>query len=425
LQFITKEQRFTTGEIGAMGDNVPPTIANVKVSNVTGESVTVTWDTDEKGSSSVGFGISAANENASGDQTVNESTDKYATTHTVVVTGLIPATKYLFKATSLDAAGNISQSAESSFTTASPSSLSSINVVSKDLGQATVTWKTDQPTTSTVEYGLTTSYGEKKESSSMTTDHSISLSSLNQGETYHYRVKGKDKNNRLFSSSDNTFEPKSPAKITDISISDVTEHSATVKFKTNVPTDSNVAFTNVQDNKITGSQGVRETATNHEVKLSNLTQGTTFSVMISVRDEQATESTEKANDFTTLKDENPPKIDNVKTDSALTQSDKVQTIISWKTDEQASSSILYKEGRGGEEKEFKISDNFVTSHVGVLTIFKPGAVYNFRVKSVDQSGNEAFSNDFALLTPKRRENIIQIIIGNFTDIFGWTGKVGG
>ncbi|EKD46635.1 MAG: hypothetical protein ACD_67C00135G0001, partial [uncultured bacterium] len=35
------------------------------------------------------------------------------------------------------------------------------------------------------------------------------------------------------------------------------------------------------------------------------------------------------------------------------------------------------------------------------------------------SGNKAVSTDFALLTPRRRENIIQIIIGNFTDIFGW------
>jgi hypothetical protein len=35
------------------------------------------------------------------------------------------------------------------------------------------------------------------------------------------------------------------------------------------------------------------------------------------------------------------------------------------------------------------------------------------------SNNQATSTDFALLTPKKKENIIQIIVGNFQDIFGW------
>ena len=73
----------------------------------------------------------------------------------------------------------------------------------------------------------------------------------------------------------------------------------------------------------------------------------------------------------------------------------------------------------GEEREFKISDSFAASHTAVITSFKPGVVYNFKVKSIDNSGNEAISNDFALLTPRRKENIIQIIINNFQEIFGW------
>jgi hypothetical protein len=57
--------------------------------------------------------------------------------------------------------------------------------------------------------------------------------------------------------------------------------------------------------------------------------------------------------------------------------------------------------------------------VAVITVFKPGMVYYFKVKSTDASGNLATSTDFALLTPKKKENIIQIIVGNFQDIFGW------
>jgi hypothetical protein len=153
--------------------------------------------------------------------------------------------------------------------------------------------------------------------------------------------------------------------------------------------------------------------------LENLEQGTTYSIMISARDEQGTEATVEGPNFTTGKDENPPKIDQVRTDSALTQNDKVQTIISWKTDEQASTHIIYREGRTGQEKEIKVSDNLTTSHIAVVTAFKPGTVYNFRVKSIDSSGNEALSGHYTLLTPRKRENIIQIITSNFQEIFSW------
>ena len=416
--FTTLDKMIAQGSITG-GDNLPPTISNVKVSNIIGEGVTITWDTDEKGNSTVRYGIANISESGAIDSVVNSDIDNYVTTHSVVLTGLVPGTKYLYVTSSTDAAGNIAQSSESSFTTAAPSSISSIKVESKNLGTATVSWETDQETTSTVEYGLSTSYGDKKENSAYTKEHSINLSSLNQGAVYHYRVKGKDKDGRFFASSDNTFEPKSPAKITDVSISDVTEHSATVLFKTNVPTDANVSYANIKDGQKTGSQGARELSTDHRIELTNLDQGSTFALTITVRDEQGTESTLKAPDLATGQDQAAPKIDNIKTDSALTQSDKVQAIISWKTDEQATTSILYKEGRNGEEKEIKITDNLTNNHIGVITVFKPGTVYNFKVKSIDASGNEAISNDFALLPPKRRENIIQIIIGNFTEIFGW------
>ncbi|MDO8240355.1 MAG: hypothetical protein Q7T51_00535, partial [Candidatus Moranbacteria bacterium] len=109
----------------------------------------------------------------------------------------------------------------------------------------------------------------------------------------------------------------------------------------------------------------------------------------------------------------------VRTDSALAQNDKVQTIISWTTDEPATTELIYQEGRNAEKKAIKISNALTTSHVAVITTFKAGVVYYFQVKSTDLSENEATSSDYALLTPKRKENVIQIIINNFQDIFSW------
>ncbi|NTV41639.1 MAG: hypothetical protein HGA61_05220, partial [Candidatus Moranbacteria bacterium] len=424
-QFTTKEKNYTASGSGGTGvgdllNNAPPlVINNVKVAATTGESATITWDTDQKGSSSVRYGLDSNYGVTFGDDLINSSKDNYVTSHSVTITGLVPATKYLFKSTSVDVLGNIAESSESSFTTAAPSSISSINAQSTNLGQATITWSTSNETTSIVEYGLTTTYGEKKESSTLSKDHSLDLTNLTQGVTYHYRVKGKDKDGKLYASSDQTFQPKSPAKITNISISNIDEHGATVSFKTNIPTDSSVSYTDTMDKKTTGSQGSRDLTIDHKIQLNNLNQGTTFALSISVKDEQGTQATVDAPDFTTGKDETPPIIENVKTDSALTQSDSVQSIISWKTNEQSSTAIIYKEGQTGEEKEIKIAGNPTVNHIAVVTIFKPGAVYSFKVKSIDVSGNEAVSENFALLTPAKRANIIQIIIGNFGDIFKW------
>ena len=428
--FSNEEKTFTTiskqiaeNSVG-IGDTTAPTISNVKVGNITGESVTITWDTDENSNSLARYGLDSNYGNMAGDDTINLDTTNYSKSHSVIIHGLIPATQYDYTVISSDSSGNIGESSKSSFTTAKPSSLSSIKVVSQNLGEATITWTTDNDSTSVVEYGLTTSYGDKKENTSYTQNHNISLDKLEQGVTYHYRVKGTDKNNNLYASADNTFEPKSPPKISAININVVTEHGATITFTTNIPTDANVTYTDTQNDKETGSQGIRELSTNHKIVLSNLTQGTTYKVSISAKDDQGSEGKIDAPDFTTGKDVTPPQIDNVHTDSALTQTGNVQTIITWKTDEQATSSLVYREGRNGEEKEYQINDILSTNHVIVVTSFKPGTVYNFRVKSIDASNNMAISEYFSFLTPKMRENIIQIITNNFLNIFSWTVKVG-
>jgi len=418
--FKTTIKGLTQGELDAQVDGNSPAISNISLASVTGESATITWDTNEKANSSIVYEAEGATFSMmAGDSSVNADKNNFATSHTVVITGLIPATKYLFTALSYDLAGNIGSSSESNFTTKAPSSLSSIKVVSTALGQANVTWSTSSATSSLVEYGLSTAYGQKKEDSSKTKEHEILLSGLTPGETYHFRVRGEDDQKNVFASSDITFQPKAPPKISDFSMDAITEHGATVKFLTSVPTDALITFANVGELEDAGAQGNPMVTAKHEVKLKDLTSGQTFSVKVKVRDEDGNETEETFANFTTTKDENPPKIDRVKTDTALTQTDKVQAIISWTTDELATGKVVYKEGKAGEEKTFNVNDAATFSHIGVITSFKPGVVYYFKVKSSDAVGNQGTSTDFAVLTPKKRQNIIQIIIGNFTEIFGW------
>ncbi|EKE24934.1 MAG: hypothetical protein ACD_5C00353G0001, partial [uncultured bacterium] len=223
----------------------------------------------------------------------------------------------------------------------------------------------------------------------------------------------------IFASSDITFQPKAPPKISDFKVDEITEHGVIIKFTTNVSTNAIVSFENTDNKEDAGFQGRPDYVSKHEIKLKDLTSGATFSIKLKVRDEDGNETEETFPNFTTAKDEQAPEIERIKTDAALTQNDKVQAIISWNTDEFATGEIVYREGKTGSEKKFEVNNTPSLNHVGVITSFKSGVAYYFKVRSMDEAGNTVTSSDYALLTPKQRQNIIQIIIGNFTDIFGW------
>lgn len=71
---------------------------------------------------------------------------------------------------------------------------------------ATITWTTDENSTSLVEYGLTTAYGTSTVlNTTKVKAHSVTITGLTEGKTYHYRVKSKDLNNNEAVSADQTF----------------------------------------------------------------------------------------------------------------------------------------------------------------------------------------------------------------------------
>ena len=75
--------------------------------------------------------------------------------------------------------------------TAAPA-ISSVNAVADADGHATVTWETDEPSSSRVDYGRTTALGSQVSDSARVTDHSIELTGLSPNTTYRFRVTSVD-----------------------------------------------------------------------------------------------------------------------------------------------------------------------------------------------------------------------------------------
>lgn len=97
--------------IAHFADTTPPVISGVDVSHISDTRATIKWETDELATSQVEYGIS----DAYGSITAFDET--LTTSHSVMLTELKPRTTYHFRIKSVDKAGNISVSGDSTFTT--------------------------------------------------------------------------------------------------------------------------------------------------------------------------------------------------------------------------------------------------------------------------------------------------------------------
>lgn len=126
---------------------------------------------------------------------------------------------------------------------------------------------------------------------------------------------------------------------------------------------------------------------------------------------------------TTIQDVTPPTISNFKVENTLVpgRNDKIQTVVSWKTDEPSSSVVYYDEGSGSTKKELtnKQEDNseLTETHVVILTNLKPGTIYRFQVASTDDANNTSKLPIRTIITPRQTESVVDVIFKNFDDTF--------
>lgn len=86
---------------------------------------------------------------------------------------------------------------------------------------ATITWTTNEPATSRVDYGLDATYGSTVADSTLVTAHSLTLIGLSASTTYHYQVASADGAGNSASSGDLTFTTSAPSAGGTASVSSV------------------------------------------------------------------------------------------------------------------------------------------------------------------------------------------------------------
>ncbi len=189
-------------------DTTAPVIENVASSDITYDSATITWDTDEVSDSVVNYGKTTALGSSKSDATM-------VTAHSITLTELSASTKYYYEVQSTDSSSNTAVDDNNgsyyTFTTATPDTTPPVieNVASSNItkNSATITWDTDEIADSLVKYGTSPgSYTDNKYDSAYVTSHSIGLTDLVENTTYYYVVKSTDPSNNSSESSEYSFK---------------------------------------------------------------------------------------------------------------------------------------------------------------------------------------------------------------------------
>jgi hypothetical protein len=303
--------------------------------------------------------------------------------------------------------------------------------------EVTVFWATDKEADSMVSLVEDAQYDPESEDpytirqgnpDEYTLSHEVRVVGLRSATKYHYEVGSKPEVGPGGRSATHSFTTKSISPtINSIRLDKIQEDSATISFRTNIPVSANIEYMNLATRE-KRSAGDPVFSTAHTIQMINLKFANDYSAIIHVQNEVGDVEQSSPIRFRTIKDEAPPVITKVNNESTLYPGEdtKVQTIVSWKTDEVSHCQFFYQASiaDGAKPDTLPREADPVTDHVQVITIFQPATVYKFWVECADRTGNPARSDDFVMFTPQREKSIIDIIIENFQGSFGWLKKIG-
>ncbi len=399
----------------------PPAITAEPVAMPDSYSATIVWETEREASSFVEFGPT----NDLGDE---QGAATQVEDHEIMITGLQPETKYYYRIKSIDIDENTAYSEIDSFTTLEAPRVQEVSITDVRLFDAIISWKTNKETTTSVEYGTTTQYGTTYTDvgGSFTFTHTIKLENLTDGTTYHIRMTGQDSNGNSVQSDDYSFTTLTFPRVSDVAFQNKAEGQTEVTWTTNVPTTSTVEY--YSETSPPKTQGNTALVTDHVILLFGLDDDTAYSTTIMGTDQFGYEATSDLLTFTTLKDTTPPIISNVQSESNTVGSgegSKIQIIVSWQTNEPTTSQVEYGEGLSESSYTGETDENaeLVNDHLMVISNLSPARTYHFRVVSTDKAGNQSKSGSYSVLTSRRRESFLQLVIANLEDTFSWLGNI--
>ena len=288
-------------------DTTGPVIENIASSDITQDSATITWDTDEVCDSVVNYGKTMALGSTGYDVLKVIS-------HSIALAELSENTLYYYEVKSTDCSGNSTVDDNSgsyyTFTTSAPDTTPPVieNVASSDItyGSATITWDTDESSDSVVNYGKTTALGSSESDATMVTSHSITLTELSASTMYYYEVQSTDSrsntavddNNGSYYTFTTAEADTTPPTIENVDTYCIKLTTATILWDTDEIADSLVKY-GTSPGSYTDNEYDSADVTSHSIDLTDLIENTTYYYVVESTDPSNNSSQSSEYSFTT------------------------------------------------------------------------------------------------------------------------------
>lgn len=400
-------------------------------SSITTKKATITWSTDRSSDSKIQYGTSS---NSYLSEEPSNSTQ--VTSHSISLTNLSAGTTYYYRAKWTDEDGNTGTSDEKSFSTESAPTAKDVVVKSVGLDSALIQFTTKGAAKAKVFYGMTTGFGFVKEVSTGANEstYAVTLDKLDDGTKYYYKIDVYDSEDAAYTGTILNFTTLPRPKITTVRIQEVTgsaQPTVIVVWDTNTEISSIVTYYPQSDpGSAKDEVNVALKSGQHKMVLRGLMAQKDYSLIVKGRDKAGNEAVSDVQRFTTSTDTRPPQIidlgvegSNIAT-SGNNGEQSSQFVVTWNTDEPATSQVEFGEGTGTTYSQKTQEDaNLTSNHLVVISGLVPSRVYHLRAISKDKPGNVGNSTDTVNITPKATDSAFNLVVSNLSEVFGFVGSL--
>lgn len=392
-----------------------------KIKDIGTRKATVYWFTDRTSDSKIAYGT------APGQYFPEEvGNSNQASEHVVNLTNLDPGRTYYYVARWTDEDGNTGESQERTFTTLPAPTVREVSATNLTISSANVNFTTENATRANVYFGTSDAFGGVKSinTSTSASGYSLALTDLQDGQKYFYKISTVDADGYEYQGDIYSFTTPARPRIQNLRFETVEgEPSSTQKvvWTTNVVTTSELTY-GLVDNELT--EAVNSTlVTDHEMIIRGLEDNADYELIARSRDVAGNLAVSDRQFFQTAEDTRAPKISELKVETDIRGSGteaRGQIIVSWRTDEPATSQVAFARGRSTDFTNRSSQDTrLTTEHVVVISDLSTSSIYQVLAVSSDKADNESLSDAQTAIIGRGSENIFSIIFNALQAIFGF------
>lgn len=409
--------------------SAPAIIDEPVVSGITTKKALITWATDRTCDTKIQYGT------GSGDYFSEEPSNSTQTTaHEIALDNLDPGTKYFVVAKWTDEDGNTGVSEEIEFETAPAPTVKDPTLKIAGISSVILQYTVKDASKIRIYYGKTSAFGGTVELSTSTeeTTYNTTIDELEDGVKYFYKINTFDTEDDEYEGSILSFETLPRPKIAAVKVQQVVgtaQPTVLISWNTNTEVSSIVTYYPEGDTAAARDEvNVALTKGEHRILIRGLIPQTPYLLIVKGRDKAGNEASSEAQRFNTASDTRPPAISNLKVEGTIVATadgaQSAQLVVSWDTDEGATSQVEFGEGTGTTYSQKSQEDNGLTfNHVVVISGLTPSKVYHLKAVARDKAGNGGASVDTVVITPKSTDSAMNLVITNLQQVFGFLGSI--